>query len=228
MLSIRKLLLFSAIISGNSIAISFTFDSSLDNHFQSSRVRSRGNFGVSAYHVLHATGNNADSSIGVQAEDTPSHISILNSCLQKLSGKGIYERMGLSAETSTYLEVCQNKRFALISHTTEMDPIFNYGNEAVLNAFARSYDELCVIPSRLSAVAGTDDHHLRTKLMHKVTNDGYVEGASGIRIRGDRQFLRFVDAVVWNCHDENGEYYGQACFFDTDKVEIASNASNFD
>jgi len=223
----RKLILFSAVIFGNNIANSFTFDSSLDNHCQSSRVRSRGNFGVSAaYHVLHATGNNADSSIGVQ--DTPRHISILNSSLQKLSGMGIYQRMGLSAETSTFQDICQNKQFVLISHTTEVDPIFNYGNEATLNAFARSYDELCVIPSRLSVIAGTDDHQMRTKLMHKVTTDGYVEGASGIRIRGDQQFLRFVDAVVWNCHDENGEYYGQACFFDMDKVEIASTASNFD
>jgi len=25
---------------------------------------------------------------------------------------------------------------------------------------------------------------------------------------------------VWNCYDETGEYYGQACLFDLDKAVI--------
>lgn len=131
--------------------------------------------------------------------------------------------MGLDKETSAFRDICQNSRFALISHGTELDPFFNYANEACLEAFARSYDELCALPSKMSVVLRSEDEDLRIELLRRVTTDGYVDDATGIRVRGDQKYIRFVNAQVWNCYDENEEYYGQACLFDTNKTEIASN-----
>ena len=90
-----------------------------------------------------------------------------------------------------------NNRFVVISHGTEADPIYNYGNSACLKAFARTWDELCRTPSADSVVRRSGDEKLREELMSKVTRDGFVEGATGIRVTGDvGRYLRLVDAVV--------------------------------
>ena len=172
-----KLIFTFVVVCSNSVVSSFISNYAFDNRCQSNRVRSEDPSSVlSVTHVLRATGN-IDPSIGVQ--DSPRHISILNSSLQKYSGKDIYEQMGLAKETSTFRDIYQNSRFALISHNTEMDPIYNYANEACQEIFAKSHDELCVLPSRSCVAVQFEDEDLRVELMRRVTTDGYVDGATG-------------------------------------------------
>jgi hypothetical protein len=136
------------------------------------------------------------SSCLVGIPDVPHHLKILDDSLRRLTKKGLAERMGIVRSESIYSDIHLNDRFVVISHGTEKDPIYNYGNSACLAAFARTWDELCKIPSADSVVRRSVDENLRVELMLRVTRDGYVEGASGIRVTGDGRFLRLVDAVV--------------------------------
>lgn len=43
--------------------------------------------------------------------------------------------------------------FAVVSHGTHDDPIFNYGNRVALDFFEMSWEEFTSLPSRLSAEA---------------------------------------------------------------------------
>ena len=124
------------------------------------------------------------------------HIEMLDNSLRTLSGKGVMERMGVSIdglstqkdfEESIYENICMNKRWVLISHGIEEDPIFNFVNVAGLEAFVRTWDEVTKLPSRKSVLLQTSDEKLRIELMKKVTTFAFVEGASGIRVRGDGQ-----------------------------------------
>lgn len=170
-----------------------------------------------------------DESIKIGGRDMISHVSLLDRSLKRLTGRGLYERMKVqpSSPKGIYNTVCLNERFVLISHGTEANPIYNFGNVAALQAFMRSWHDL-MIPSAESVVLRSQDETLRNELMQKVTDHGFVEGASGIRVRGDGKFIKLVDAVVWNCYDDdNSTYIGQAAFFDRkncpilDKPELA-------
>jgi len=170
----------------------------------------------SSLDVCHSDGIN----IGIH--DVSRHIVLLDKSLKDQTGRGVFDRMAikLEAELDDIAAVDKNKRFVLISHNTEDNPIFNYGNIAGLSAFSHSWEEWCQIPSKESVVLRSIDHALREKLMKKVTDEGFVEGATGIRIRGDGRFIQLRGAVVWNCYNEEGVYYGQACLFDSRVTEI--------
>lgn len=143
--------------------------------------------------------NGSNSTVGIQ--DKSRHVSILDMSLKKLTGRGVYDRMNIPQ--GALQEVLSNNRFVLISHGTQKDPIYNFGNTACLEAFVRTWQELCRIPSRESVVTRSQDDALRIELMNNVTNNGFVEGATGIRVTGDGRLIRLVDAVVspeWDCH----------------------------
>lgn len=101
-----------------------------------------------------------------------------------------------------------NAPFAVVSHDTLDDPVFNYANHAALKLFGMSSEEMMGLPSRFSAEPVTRQE--RETLLDRVTRHGYVDDYSGIRISKDG--LRFIirNAVVWNVIDENFGYMGQA------------------
>lgn len=98
--------------------------------------------------------------------------------------------------------------FAVVSHNTMDDPVFNYANLEALKLFGMSREEMLGLPSRLSAEPVAREE--RNDLLDRVTRHGYVDDYSGIRI--SRDGLRFIirNAVVWNVIDERGGYKGQA------------------
>lgn len=101
--------------------------------------------------------------------------------------------------------------FALLSHNTQSDPIFNYANKTALDLFELSWADLISMPSRLSAEAGKQEE--RDKAMLKVTNNGYIEDYSGVRISKSGKRFLMRGAVVWNVIDRQGQYRGQAACF---------------
>ncbi len=142
-----------------------------------------------------------DDDIRIGGRDIIDHVKLLHDSLKKLTGRGLCERMGISdtvmdSNVDTYNNICLNDRFVLVSHGIQEDPVYNFSNQAGLEAFVRSWDQFIKLPSRQSVVFQSFDEELRIKLMKRVTDDGYVEGASGIRVRGDDKFIRLVDAVV--------------------------------
>lgn len=98
--------------------------------------------------------------------------------------------------------------FAVVSHDTQPDPIFNYGNPLALTLFEMSWDDFIALPSRMSAEPLLQPQ--REHLMQRVSQHGYVDDYTGIRISRHGKRFSIRNATVWNLLDESGGYYGQA------------------
>ena len=97
---------------------------------------------------------------------------------------------------------------AVVSHDTQSDPVFTYGNRLALQLFEMEWDEFTVLPSRLSTEPVNQKE--RYRLLAQVSTRGYSDNYSGIRIsKGGRRFM-IRDATVWNLIDGEGRYRGQA------------------
>jgi len=101
--------------------------------------------------------------------------------------------------------------FALVSHDTAVDPIFNYGNRKALGLFAMDWDDFVALPSRLSAEPVNQAE--RDRLLGEVRDLGYIADYQGIRIAANGQRFLIERAVVWNLVSPQGDYYGQAAWF---------------
>jgi hypothetical protein len=102
--------------------------------------------------------------------------------------------------------------FAVVSHNTDADPVFNYGNLAALKLFEFSWEEFTQLPSRLSAEQVNQAE--RGKLLAEVTQNGFIDHYEGLRISKSGKRFLIQNAVVWNLTDPNGNYKGQAALFE--------------
>ena len=102
--------------------------------------------------------------------------------------------------------------FVLVSHGTEADPILNYGNQAALDLWEMSWEELTRTPSRLTAEAPNREE--RAHLLARVTRDGFIDDYSGVRISRSGRRFRIDHAIVWNLLTEEGQPAGQAAMFE--------------
>lgn len=101
--------------------------------------------------------------------------------------------------------------FVVLSHNTAPDPLLTYGNQAALDLFALSWEELRRTPSRWTAEVLHQAE--RDRLLAEVARRGFIDDYSGIRIsRVGRRFL-IQQATVWNLTDHQGQYVGQAATF---------------
>lgn len=98
--------------------------------------------------------------------------------------------------------------FAVVSHDTQADPVFNYANEQALQLFGMKWEEITQLPSRCSAE--DMDRAERAVLLERVSRQGYVDDYSGVRIAKDGRRFTIHNATVWNLLDEDGNYCGQA------------------
>lgn len=101
--------------------------------------------------------------------------------------------------------------FALVSHGTEADPVFNYANAYAQQLFGYDWATFVTLPSRLSARAPERDE--RARLLDLVTRQGYIADYCGIRVRSDGTLFRISRATVWNVIDADGVLRGQAAMF---------------
>jgi hypothetical protein len=102
--------------------------------------------------------------------------------------------------------------FVVVSHGTDPDPILNYGNRAALVLWEMSWAELTRTPSRLTAEAPNREE--RARLLAAVTQRGFIDDYSGVRISKTGRRFRIARATVWNLLTENGRPCGQAAMFD--------------
>lgn len=98
--------------------------------------------------------------------------------------------------------------FAVLSHGTEADPIFNYGNKTALELFEMEWDDFIKMPSRFSAEEKSWEE--RAGLLAQVSEYGYIDGYKGVRVSSTGKRFMVEDAIVWNMMDEEGIYRGQA------------------
>lgn len=132
------------------------------------------------------------------------HITLLVNSYQRLLNKPL--------ATDLSAEQLFNANFALLSHNTDAEPVFNYANQKALDLFEFSWDELIGMPSRLSAESINQQD--RERLLAEVTRKGFIDHYSGVRISKTGKRFLIENAVVWNIYDQNQQFYGQAACFD--------------
>ena len=101
--------------------------------------------------------------------------------------------------------------FALLSHDTQEDPVFNYGNATTLRLFEMSWERFTRLPSRCSA--RPENRDIRARLLAEVTARGYIDDYGGIRVSATGRCFLIVGATVWNVVDTEGAHWGQAAIF---------------
>jgi hypothetical protein len=101
--------------------------------------------------------------------------------------------------------------FVVVSHGAEADAILNYGNHAALALWEMSWDEFTRTPSRLTAEAPNREE--RAKLLAAVTQRGFIDNYSGVRISETGRRFCITRATVWNLLTPDGQPCGQAAMF---------------
>ncbi|MEH2111284.1 MEKHLA domain-containing protein [Nostoc sp.] len=101
--------------------------------------------------------------------------------------------------------------FVLVSHGTESDPIFNYGNRKALELWELSWEEFTKMPSRKSAEEVVQEE--RDRLLSEAATKGFINNYSGIRTSSTGKRFYIEDTILWNILDEQNQHCGQAAFF---------------
>ncbi|MDB0060862.1 MEKHLA domain-containing protein [Gammaproteobacteria bacterium] len=136
------------------------------------------------------------------------HVRLLMQSYHRLLGRPLID----GVDEPSIEEVC-NADFALVSHGTEPDPLFNFGNDLALTLFERSFEDFVQLPSRKSSGQTRDEDRIR--LLYEVTRNGFIENYSGVRVSASGRKFEISNAVVWNVVDEHEVYRGQAAKIST-------------
>jgi hypothetical protein len=148
--------------------------------------------------------------VSVPAPQLHAHVTLLRDSLLRLTGRDLLAYPGADNDPA---DAAFEAPFALVSHDGEADPIFTYGNRTALGLFELDWAQFTRLPSRLSAEAPGRDE--RQRLLDRVTQFGYIDDYSGVRVSATGARFRIHDAVVWNLNDEDGTPRGQAAMFAT-------------
>lgn len=101
--------------------------------------------------------------------------------------------------------------FVVVSHGGEPDPILNYGNRIALDLWEVTWEDLCRMPSRLTAEPVNQAE--RARMLADAQIHGHIADYRGVRIsKTGRRFL-VEQAVVWNVLNAEGKTVGQAATF---------------
>ena len=147
--------------------------------------------------------------MGINEFSLTSHIDLLLKSYNRCTGKILLDINGTPEEL---MEKVINAPFALVSHDTGDDPVFNFGNRTALELFELSWEKFTKLHSRESAEPVNREE--RARLLKRVTENGFIDDYRGIRISSTGKRFEIRDATVWNVVDNDGIYRGQAAYFD--------------
>ena len=133
---------------------------------------------------------------------------ILAQSYQQLVGK---ELVSLANTPEELAKALFHAPFVLVSHGTQADPIFNYGNQTALKLWSLSWEELIETPSRLTTEPV--NRETRAVMLERAATRGYIDNVRGIRISSTGKRFLIEQAVVWNLSDRLGRQCGQAATF---------------
>lgn len=100
----------------------------------------------------------------------------------------------------------------VVSHGTEPDPIFNYGNRVALDLWQLDWHTFTQTPSRHTVKP--DEEPDRERLLIQARANGFIDNYEGIRIASTGQRFQIKNVILWNVLDEQGDRCGQAATFD--------------
>lgn len=101
--------------------------------------------------------------------------------------------------------------FVVLSHGTQEDPIFNYGNRCAQELFEMNWATLTALPSRFSAEPMHRDE--RAQLLNEVRTQGFSDNYRGIRVSATGKRFYIDSARIWMLLDDAGKTVGQAATF---------------
>jgi hypothetical protein len=110
-------------------------------------------------------------------------------------------------------EALYTSEYIIVSHGTEIDPVFNYANQAAQQLWGIDWEAFTRLPSRLSA--REDKVEKREVALKEALSRGYVSGYEGIRIDAEGKEFHIRNVTLWNLIDASGKQQGQAAIFNT-------------
>ena len=101
--------------------------------------------------------------------------------------------------------------FVVVSHDSESEPIFNYGNRQALELWQLDWEAFTKLPSRSSAEPVEQSE--RERMLAQAKNQGFISNFQGIRISSTGKRFFIEDGIIWNVLDEEQLPCGQAATF---------------
>lgn len=135
------------------------------------------------------------------------HARLLLDSYRRLTGKELLE---IDPQRS-FMEQIDETSIVILSHDTNEDPVLNYGNCMAMKLWEMDAETFTATPSRLTAEPMERDE--RAAFLKKVSDQGYVDDYTGVRISSTGRRFYIMNATVWNLIDEAGAYKGQAASF---------------
>ncbi len=136
------------------------------------------------------------------------HSQYLLNSFKTLTGQDLSDR---TAPIDVQAQTLFDANFVIVSHNTEADPIFNYGNQAALDLWEFDWEQFTKLPSRLSAEPLAQIH--RDRLLQAVKEQGYIANYRSVRITRTGKRFWVENAIIWNVTDDSGQGIGQAASF---------------
>ncbi|MEH2068846.1 MAG: MEKHLA domain-containing protein [Nostoc sp.] len=143
-----------------------------------------------------------------QQEAIIRHSQRLVNSFHHWTGNSLLEVNGVPQEIA---QVLFEAPFVLVSHGTEPDPIFNYGNRKALELWELSWEDFTRMPSRKSAQEVVQEE--RDRLLSQAATKGFIANYSGLRTSSNGKHFYIEDTILWNVLDEQNQHCGQAAFF---------------
>lgn len=134
-----------------------------------------------------------------------SHVTLLCDSCHYWLGKPLLDEKVRETDAVTALALAP---FAVVSHDTAPDPMFNYANQLALSLFEMDWAEFTSLPSRVSAEPMNQAK--RSSLLERVAQQGFIENYAGVRIAKSGRRFMIEKTTIWNLIDHAGEYRGQA------------------
>ncbi|MGZ3305100.1 MAG: MEKHLA domain-containing protein [Asticcacaulis sp.] len=100
----------------------------------------------------------------------------------------------------------------IVSHGTEADPVFRYGNAKALELWAMDWDAFTRLPSRQSADDTPETQADRNRLLRLTLETGLADGYHGVRRARTGRRFEIRNTLLWNVTDDEGVRHGQAAF----------------
>lgn len=145
-----------------------------------------------------------------QTPEAEAYARLLNYSFRHWTGVGLLPEEFPIQNDAELVEALWDAPFGLVSHGTEDDPIFRYGNKLGLSLFEMGWDEFTRLPSRLSAEPATSIQDDRNRLMADALKHGWVRDYRGVRVSKNGWRFELVQTILWNVVDARGRLHGQA------------------
>ncbi|ACB53077.1 unknown [Crocosphaera subtropica ATCC 51142] len=148
-----------------------------------------------------------------QQEKVIRRTQLILSSFEHWLGRSLLENFGITEVKTDPLDVSKQLFEAdliVVSHGTQRDPIFNYGNQKALDIWELTWSEFIQTPSRKTAEA--IEQKERDRLLAETTEKGFSY-FSTIRITKTGKRFQINNGIVWNVIDKGQTYQGQAAVY---------------